>query len=472
MKAMPNGTLWISTNDKGILAYKDGRISQTIQDVNGLSSNICKALFLNNETLWVGTNKGLNKVTLKNSNYSIIKFSTSDGLPSDIVNTVYVKDSIVWVGSPAGLTYFNEGKISHNSLCRLLPLSVSVSAKELPMAAKYDISYKNNNIKFEYVAVSFKSAGDIVYYYKLSGLDEGWQQTRETVLDYPSLPSGDYRLQLYAVNKFGLKSTTEEVLFSIAAPFWRKWWFYTLVIIVAMLITGLLVNRRNRSLRKRLEEKNSFQKQFAVLEQQALQAQMNPHFIFNCLNSIQQYILTNDKEKANEYLTGFATLIRQTLDNSGKQSITVAEEIRYLSSYLEMEQMRFGDNFCYFIEISDSVAPDLVAIPALLLQPYVENALRHGIRYKQEGIGKVTIAFSVENEVLSCQVEDNGVGREKAAEFKSRQHIEYQSKGMSLTEKRIELLNKAGGKITVLIEDLKGADGHAKGTRVTVKLPA
>lgn len=471
MKAMPDGTLWISTNDNGILAYKNGEVIRSIQDNSGLSSNICKTLFLDKHFLWVGTNKGLHRVDLTDSNHSIVRYSASDGLPSDIVNSLYVQDSIVWVGSPAGLTYFNENKISHNSFCRLIPLSVSVSGQEMPAATNYEISYKNNNFRFEYVAISFKSAGTIVYHYKLSGLDTGWQQTNETVLDYPSLPPGDYKLQLYAVNKFGLNSATEEVSFSISAPFWWKWWFYTTVIILAMLLAGWLVNRRSKIIRKRIEEKNNFQKQFAVLEQQALQAQMNPHFIFNCLNSIQQYILTNDKEKANEYLTGFATLIRQTLDNSSKQSITVSEEIRYLSSYLEMEQMRFGDNFRYFIEISDSVSPDFISIPALLLQPYVENALRHGIRYKQEGIGKVSICFSIENGVLSCQVEDNGVGRRKAAEFKSRQHIEYQSKGMSLTEKRMELLNRTGGKITVVVEDLENADGCANGTRVTVKMP-
>lgn len=471
MRATKDGTLWIATNDKGLLAYKNGKVAAEIQDSNGLSSNICKSLYLENDFLWVGTNNGLNRVDLKNSSYPIVKYSSSDGLPSDIINALYVHDSVVWVGTPAGLTYFNEKKIAHTSLCKLRMLSVVVSGRQLSADTVRNFSYKDNNIRFEYVAISFKSAEDIVYHYKLSGLDTDWQITREPVLDYPSLPAGDYHLQLYAINKFGVKSGTEDFVFSIVTPFWGRWWFYVLVLLATVTFTGLLVNNRNNGIRQRLEEKNNFQKQFAILEQQALQAQMNPHFIFNCLNSIQQYILTNDKEKANEYLTGFATLIRQTLDNSGKKSITILEEVRYLSSYLEMEMMRFGDSFSWNISVGELVQPEINAIPALLLQPYVENALRHGIRYK-EANGKVGISFSFDQGILVCTVEDNGIGRKKAGEMKGKQHIEYQSKGMTLTEKRIELLNKAGEQqIAVFIEDLEDDLGNGIGTKVTIKVP-
>lgn len=471
MKVAADGALWIATNDAGLLAYKEGKILPTLKDSNGLSSNICKSLYLEHDFLWVGTNKGLNRIDVKSEGYPMVKYSSSDGLPSDIINALYVQDSTVWVGTPAGLTYFNEKKISHTSLCKLRMLSVSVSGKQLSPDTIHSFSYKNNNIRFEYVAISFKSAGDIVYHYKLSGLDTGWQQTRETVLDYPSLPAGDYHFQLYAVNKFGVKSSAEDFVFTVAAPFWGRWWFYVLVLLATITFTGLLVNSKNKSIQQRLEEKNSFQKQFAALEQQALQAQMNPHFIFNCLNSIQQYILTNDKEKANEYLTGFATLIRQTLDNSGKKSVTISEEVRYLSSYLEMEMLRFGDSFSWQIKVDESVVSEFTWIPALLLQPYVENALRHGIRYKEQD-GKVEINFSIQKEMLVCVVEDNGIGRKKAGEMKGKQHIEYQSKGMTLTEKRIKLLNKAGEQqITVLVEDLQDTAGNDIGTRVTVSVP-
>ncbi len=472
IQAAPDGMLWIATGDEGVVGYKDGRVVAVLKDSNGLSSNICKTLFAGNQFLWVGTNKGINKINLTQPGYAVTKYSISDGLPSDAINALYVEDSIVWVGSPAGLTYFNEKRVSGSSLCRLKLLGVSISGQQQSFSTSYRIPYTNNNISFEYVAISQKSGGDMTYSYRLNGLSDEWKTTTQTNLTYQSLPPGDYRLELYAVNKFGVRSELITVHFSIVTPFWRAWWFYTAIFLSVLLLTVLLLNRRNKKLRKWLEEKNVMQKQFASLEQQALQSQMNPHFIFNCLNSIQQYILTNDKEKANKYLTGFASLMRQTLDNSGKKSITVADEVRYLKQYIEMERMRFGDSFTYNIAVEPDVRQDYIEIPAMLLQPYVENCLRHGIRYKTGGMGKIDIHFYIEHGHLCCSVKDNGAGREKTAALKSQQHIEYQSKGMSLTQKRIELLNRmTDDVITTTIIDCKDNEGNPTGTEVLVRIP-
>lgn len=472
IKCAADNTIWVSTSDEGIVAYKDGRVTQTIRDVNGLSSNICKSLFWEDNFLWVATNKGINKIDLGKKNYPIIKYGISDGLPSDVINAIYVRDGVVWVGSPAGLTYFNPNKISETSICNLKLLGVSIEDREQKIDTVYQLAYNNNSIDFEYVAISMKSGSDIVYYYKLKGLDNVLRETQQGSLSYQSLPSGDYELELYAINKFGVKSNTLKIRFSIATPFWQKGWFYLLVFLLVAFGTGLLVNWRNQKARRTLEQKNSIQQQFAELEQQAMQAQMNPHFIFNCLNSIQQYILTNDKQKANQYLTGFASLIRQTLDISGKKTITVDEEIRYLTNYLDMEKMRFGDNFNFRITASKDMRTDYIEMPAMLLQPYVENALRHGIRNKESGVGMVEISFTLEKDMLRCEIKDNGVGRKRSAELKSRQHIEYQSKGMSLTEKRIALLNlNKTDLITVQVNDLTDIDGNACGTQINLKIP-
>jgi ligand-binding sensor domain-containing protein len=472
IKSSINGTLWISTADNGIVGYKEGKIIKAITDSNGLSSNICKTLFIKDNFLWAGTDKGINKINISNGRYNIIKHSTSDGLPSNTINAIYIKDSTVWVGSPAGLTYFNENNISSSSICNLQMLGIYVSGKQLATDSSFHLAYQNNNVNFEYAGISFRSGGEITYHYKLAGLDNDWKTTTENNLDYKSLPAGDYKLQLYAINKYGVKSNTITIKFSVAAPFWKTIWFYLLLAAIVFAGIMLLFNRRNKKTKQRLEEKNNFQKQFAALEQQALQSQMNPHFIFNCLNSIQQYIFTNEKEKANLYLTDFASLIRQTLDISSQQTITVAEEASYLKKYLDMERMRFGDNFSYSITIDDSFNAEEIQMPALLLQPYVENSLRHGIRYKKEGGGKVDISFSVKHNNLYCTIKDNGVGRDKAATFKGRQHIEYQSKGMNLTNKRIELLNAINEtKIAVTITDLKNNDNTAAGTLVEINIP-
>jgi Histidine kinase/Y_Y_Y domain len=421
--------------------------------------------------LWVGTNKGLNKIDVSKPALPVIKYSSSDGLPSDIINAVYAEDSLVYVGSPAGLTVFNETKISSYSICRLTMMGITVSGQQFD-SLHTALSYKKNNIKFSYIGVSLKSAGDITYWYKLKGLNDGWIQTAQTTLDYPSLPPGDYELQLYAVNKYGIKSETITVWFSINAPFWKSVWFYILLALFTAALAGWIVHLRNKKYNRKLKETNALQKQFAAMEQQALQAQMNPHFIFNCLNGIQQYILTGNKEKANEYLTCFARLIRQTLDNSGQKTISVSQEAQYLTEYLEMEKMRSGNTFTYNISIDNNTDAAGTEIPAMLLQPYVENALRHGLRYKINGTGRVEINFSTKAHSLLCTVKDNGAGRKYAVEMKSKQHVEYQSKGMSLTARRIDLLNKINdAKMSVTINDLYNTDGTSAGTEVIIQIP-
>ena len=471
IKATADGTILVATNDEGLVAYKEGKLKFVLNDANGLSSNICKTIFVKGTDLWVGTNKGINKIDLSNPAHPVTRFTVSDGLPSDNIHSLYIDDSTIWAATPAGLVFFNEKKITAKSICNLELLSVTVTDKKQPIQESYKLSYRDNNIDFEFAGISFKSGSEIKYYYILKGLDKDWNQTTDHSIHYQSLPPGDYEFQLYAKNKYSVMSRTIVIRFSISTPFWKTWWFYLIIISTVILITVFFVTRRNKKNRARIAEKRMFQNQFAILEQQALQAQMNPHFIFNCLSSIQQYILTNDRQKANQYLTDFSSLIRQTLDNSGKRTISLADEIKYLERYLQMEKMRFGDSFSYEIVVHPDVQIHAIQIPAMLLQPFVENALRHGIRYKHEGFGKVNLHFSMDHGTLICSVKDNGVGRQIAAEQKSRQHIEYQSKGVELTTKRIELLNKINEhSISVQIIDLHDHDGLPTGTEVIIKI--
>jgi sensor histidine kinase YesM len=247
-----------------------------------------------------------------------------------------------------------------------------------------------------------------------------------------------------------------------------------LIIAVVILITWLLVARRFRILRKKEQEKMSVQQKLNELEQMALRAQMNPHFIFNCLNSIQNFIITNDLEATNWYLSGFAHLIRQTLDNSEKSTISITNEIKYLERYLELEIMRFGHSFNYSIEVDPCIDTDLVSIPTMILQPYIENSIRHGIRYRENKGGRIDIKFqnSGDGNGFICIIGDNGIGRKKAGELKSKMHVEYQSKGMSLTAERINILNRQlMDPITIEIIDLTDAQNQATGTRIILRFP-
>ena len=212
--------------------------------------------------------------------------------------------------------------------------------------------------------------------------------------------------------------------------------------------------------------------QMAEIEMQALRAQMNPHFIFNCLNSINRYIVKSDQATASLYLTRFAKLIRLILDNSNSRAVTLTNELEALRLYIEMESIRFERKFDYAIQVDDTVQPDHIFVPPLMIQPYVENAIWHGLLHKESsGCLNVRIRI-VEPLLLECRIEDNGVGRERAKELKSKSASSNKSLGMKLTESRLALLNRQSDmKASVKIIDLKDEKGQAMGTSVVLQIP-
>jgi ligand-binding sensor domain-containing protein/two-component sensor histidine kinase len=468
-----DGNLWVGTFGAGAICMKNDKVVNQITTHEGLSSNICRTLFVKNNFLWVGTDKGINKINISQTPYPVITYSSSDGLPTDIINAIYVDSNKIYVGTPMGLTFFDETKVSDYSKCNLRILDIAVSNKSQPIQSNYRLKHRENSFKISYAGISFRSGGNIWYRYRLKGLTDNWDSTVQNVLEYPSLPPGNYELEIIAVNKKGIVSNSVKIPFTVEAAFWQTLPFQILVIAVAILITWILVAWRFSVIRKEEQEKAALQQRLNDLEQMALRAQMNPHFIFNCLNSIQNFIITNDLEASNWYLTEFAHLIRQTLDNSEKGNISVASEIKYLKRYLELEMMRFGHTFSYSIEADPDIDRELITIPTMILQPYIENSIRHGVRYKENGEGRIDIKFQKSDDDLICIIQDNGIGRKKAATFKSQMHVEYQSKGMSLTAERINILNRQrANPITIEIIDLTDAQEQPTGTRIVIRFPA
>ena len=217
---------------------------------------------------------------------------------------------------------------------------------------------------------------------------------------------------------------------------------------------------------------NDFEQKQAETEMAALRAQMNPHFIFNCLNSIKLYAVDNEPAKASEYLTKFARLIRLVLENSRASKVTLENELEALQLYLEMEALRFEDKLQFYIQVDPSVEIDFVEIPPLLIQPYVENAIWHGLMHKLEG-GTVWVQVEqLEENQLLIRIKDNGVGRAKAAELKSKSATRRKSFGMALTSERIGLINQLYQAQTVVqIQDLTNGKGDPTGTEVILQIP-
>ncbi|MBE9484863.1 MAG: tetratricopeptide repeat protein [Bacteroidetes bacterium] len=238
--------------------------------------------------------------------------------------------------------------------------------------------------------------------------------------------------------------------------------------ILVIVIAFLFIRTSRLRSRQRLEDMNH---RISALTQKNLRTQMNPHFIFNTLNSIQYYVFQNDRIASNNYLTKFAKLIRKTLENSEHPAIPIDEEIDALELYLELESLRFKEKFDWKIEIDEEIDTYMYKIPTMLIQPFVENAIGHGLMHK-EGKGYVHIGMKLDKNCILCSIEDNGIGREKAMEIKNNKKENHRSLGTSITESRLKLVNSLYGKeMRVDYTDMKDDNGEACGTRVEICIP-
>jgi Histidine kinase/Y_Y_Y domain len=467
-----DNTLWVTTKGNGIAAYRDGKLLCHVTQTEGLTSDNCMSLFLDGNIVWLGTNKGVNRIDISGQTLNIIRFSISDGLPSDNINAVVASGNKVFVGTPKGLTYFDVSKISQTSSCDLQLTGVYVANKYWSYdSTNFSLPHKSNDIRFEFSGISFKSAGELTYKYRLLGLQPEWRTTTENQLSFPSLSSGKYTLQLMATNKYGVKSKTKEISFEIEKLLWEKTWFRIAVALFVAAGVWFYFSFRVKSIRGKEKEKTAINKRIAELEQKALRSQMNPHFIFNCLNSIQQYVAERDITGANKFITDFSRLIRMTLDLSTHPFISLYDEVEYISTYLRVEKARLEDAFQYHLNIDESLNLHAVYIPPLLLQPYLENSIRHGIRYKTEGDGLIQISISKKDSGVLIQIQDNGIGRQASKKYKSEYHIQYQSRGMTINEDRIKMLNITAEKsIELTVTDLYNSKEEAEGTRVDLYL--
>jgi ligand-binding sensor domain-containing protein len=472
LEVSDKGVLWITTKGNGVVAYSAGKVLYHFTEADGLTSDNGISLFLDGNIVWLGTEKGLNRIEITPRGARMTRFSMSDGLPSNVINAIATAGKKVFVGTPIGLTYFEVDKISQASACDLQLTGIYLANKYWTYdSTGFFLPHRNNDIRFEFSGISFKSAGEIKYQYRLLGLQSEWRTTTDEQLNFPSLSSGKYTLQLRAINKYRVESRVKEVSFTIEKLLREKTWFRILILFLIIDTIWLFFRYRIGAVRKKAKEQAILNQRIAELEQKALRSQMNPHFIFNSLNSIQQYVAERDITGANNFISDFSRLIRMTLDLSTNTFINMSDEIEYVTTYLKVEKTRLENQFDYSINIDKDLNLHEIYVPPLLLQPYVENSIRHGIKYKKENNGMINICVQRKEADILVSIEDNGIGREAAQQYKSKYHIQYQSKGMSINKDRIDILNSHNDKkIEIFINDLYDKNNEAAGTRVDIYL--
>ncbi len=469
-----NKFLVIGTRSNGIVIYSDSIIKHIVT-ADGLSSDYINCIAVDGNTIWAGTNKGISRITVTNKapfTFTIDRFSISNGLNSDDIIDIAIDKKGIYAATNEGLNFIKkEQKTGNNHSLPLYITTIRINDHDTILASSYSLTHQQNNIDISFTALSFRNSKNITYKYRLLGPDTTWRTTFNRNVQFSGLPSGNYKFQLLAAGENGSVSDSQVVVyFSIAPSFYEMGYFRFLVATFFLLTIIGIANYRIRWIQKKAEEKNALNKKFSELNLNALRSQMNPHFTFNVLNSIKYYIAKNDPESAQLYISKFSKLIRLILDQSRTEYITLSEEIEMLRLYMELEELRFENKFTYAINIDEKLNSEEIEIPGMLIQPFVENSIKHGIRFKK-GEARVEVHFSSSDAVLICTITDNGIGREEAAKLKSPDE-EYKSMGTAIVSERIEALSILyKGKLKNYTIDLKDEHGNPVGTSVKIEIP-
>lgn len=519
--------LWLATSDAGLIKFnvhKKEVAKPTIFYIDKLTvSNITCLVFLDDSTLAAGTDHGL---WLYNTNNGTAKPLKINGALFDewVLNMQRNGNEGLWLTTQYGFYRFNRNKgnldvfvqsvdiVDNNRKVRravsrlqngllmvgasdhflvfdparlrvappppdvtIVNFKVMDTTVQLGVAqggyAPVVLSHRQNFINIEFKSLQYHHE-TLGYLYQLEGVDEEWVKAEGVlVARYTNLPPGNYKFKVRSVNTAGTFSThITSLAINIMPAYWQTNWFRILCVLLIAVLIYVYFKLRVNAIKREARRRTAIQQQIAQLEMKALRAQMNPHFIFNALNSIQTFMMKRETEQALSYLSRFARLIRNVLDNSQLNSIPVSKEIRMLENYLELEKLRFADQFSYSITVDPELDPDFTDIPTMVLQPFVENAIWHGLLHKKER-GKVDIRFHKKEDSVLCIIEDNGIGRERSATQRQTGE-EHHSRGLQITRDRLALYNRRFNmNATFDIEDLYNEDGLPAGTRANIWFP-
>lgn len=428
-----------ATNLNGIILFSNNKILKTITQSNGLLTSQIKKIEVENENVfWASTNSGLSRVEIRGTDLKINNFTQTDGLPSNVVAGCVIKGDTLFAGTSKGLgilsirNLLSQQKFIHK---KVIINSVTIGNQEFfNLKQKLISQTPNNNITFNLSFPDYASQGKISYRYKIEGLNDNWEISNSHKIILNSLPPGTYTFKVFGMGYNGKQSySSSDINFEIKPKFWQTWWFKLLMIILGAAVLFTFITLYFHKKRNKKLESLYYEKKIAELELQAIKAQINPHFIYNCLNSIQFLLYKKDYAETENYLDTFSQMIRKTLHYSEKTFMPIHEEAEYLSLYLNMEKLRLKEQFDYSIHISETVDKSWT-IPSLLIQPFVENAIKHGISKLTDRKGKIDIRFDYDDISLCITIEDNGIG------ISSKDHtiIKSGSFGVKLSQKRIE----------------------------------
>jgi ligand-binding sensor domain-containing protein len=466
----PDGLIWIGLASDYIAAIRGDAVAGIIRIGGAIPGNVCNTLCAGRDgQLWVGTDKSLSRVSYSFGDgrlrWQATAFGPMDGLHGQVNDIAWQHDS-VYIATTSGL-YTLPANTS--PVVRDIPVYITgirINDRDTVLKSRWELPHDMNDLDIQFAGIDADGYGP-AYQYRINR--EAWQAAGDGHLMLNRLSPGSYHIEIRALKRDGTPSPgTASLQLYLRTPFWLSSWFWLALFFIllgaaALLLQGIFKRKREKQLRLIAAEHELISSQ-----QQTFSALMNPHFIFNALNSIQHYVLVHDKRAANRYLSGFGRLIRMNFESAQKSYIGLEEELERLQLYLSLEQMRFGDRLSHSIEIDEDVAPEDWQIPAMIIQPYLENALLHGItpaRIK----GQLHVRISRQGENLLVSICDNGIGIPNSLQL--RQQNGHVSRSMELIRKRIAILQKLHRQ-TVVIETGPCSDDELyPGTKVVMTFP-
>lgn len=470
--ATTTGALLFSTAGRGVGVVKNGACF-TIDINQGLSSNNCNSLFTDSDsTIWVATDRGISRIcyqwTGNRPQCRIKNYSARDGLPSDVVNDILVQSDTVWLATNRGVSYFREDSIQHSAPPDIIIEQVFVNGNIRKPFTFLQLASSENNLRIDFTALSFSLQNNTEYAYMLEGADTSWSYSSARRIQYSNLAPGQYTFRVVAGNPYTATGKIQTFSFHIRQPFWKSQVFIIACILFAIVIATGITLLRIRSIRKKhLLEQTALQlnKEKAELEQKAAALQMNPHFVFNAMNAIKGYYASGDMEGGHNYISRFAGLMRMILEKNALPLISLQDEITMLNLYLELAALQRPGKFDYKITSPEIVAPQKIWFPPMLIQPFVENAVLHGVAPLTNG-GMIWIDFELEDDMLVCRIKDNGVGLQKSAGL--NRYKLHSSKGINITRQRLQLLH-ANSQLSVT--EYPDQNGKVAGTIAMIRFP-
>ena len=407
----------------------------------------------------------------------VIHFDYSLGLPRTDEGIIYaVSDGSIYAGAKDAAVRFFPDRIQHYRVAAATRLieavihdKVAAWVVDADGRKVLTVSPDDNSIQVNFDVVNYDLPGTNQYYYRLSPGDRGWSRSEDGHLSFNSLQPGKYILEVKGGSSLTDAFTNADMLTIVVRPYWYQSVWFKLGL---LLLSGLIVVTAVRFRIGRIRKEGELNQKISEMEMTALRAQMNPHFIFNSLNSIETFIMSNEKRLASDYLNKFASLMRMILENSRKQVVSLARDMEAMRLYVDLEQLRFEDKFCYLTEIDPPLLVGDYKVTPLLIQPFVENAIIHGIApCEREGLYlKITVRLA--GDYIHYSIEDNGIGRAASLAYTSKSRTaEHRSLGLAISRERIDILNRLKGSDAAMeIIDLVDDEGQAAGTRVLLTL--